>query len=145
MLRCVTLCAMPKRLSAAETSDKRAAVIVSLTPEANRVVNLWADRTGAKKTKTVARLLEWFAAGPESMQQAIVGNVPSDMGEDYVKRAAEFFEAYMRQVVNGNALSVPAEGEVKPTMKLAAHKPKKGKGTGSKPSEPPPDPDKPLR
>lgn len=44
-----------------------------------------------------------------------------------------------------DAPSVRAGGGEKSQLKPAAHKPRKGKGTGSKPSEPPPDPDKPLK
>jgi DNA-binding XRE family transcriptional regulator len=44
-----------------------------------------------------------------------------------------------------NAPGIHAEGESKRTIKLAAHKPRMGKGTGAKKSEPPPDPVKPLK
>lgn len=94
---------MAKRHRADETrNDARNVVHVALTPPANLALNKWADRTGAKKTATVARLLEWFAAAPESMQQIMVGTVPRDLAEQYVARAAEFFEEYARRLAAGD-------------------------------------------
>lgn len=94
---------MAKRQTAESTSDKRNIVYVPLAPEANRSVNYWCDKTGVTKTQMVRRLIEWFAAAPSSMQHAMLGIVPRDMVEDYVKRSTEFVEEHIRRAAGESA------------------------------------------
>lgn len=88
---------MPQRKSAAETTDARGAVPVALTERANRVVNEWLDRHGGSKTKFVERLLEFFAAAPDSVQLMMAGRTPEDLREHFADAASEYFLSLKEQ------------------------------------------------
>jgi hypothetical protein len=83
---------MARRLKGSETSEKRVVVPVPLSPEANRAVNEWCERTGGSKQTFMSRLVEFFAASPESMQRVMLRDVPRDVAPEYVRRAGEWFE-----------------------------------------------------
>lgn len=89
---------MAKRKSAMQTSGKRNIVAVPLLAPADHAVNMWCDKTGSSKAKMLQKLVEWFAAAPESLQQIIVGTVPKEMREVFIKSGTTYFD-YFR--VNG--------------------------------------------
>lgn len=82
---------MSGRKKAAQTGARRTAIPIALTPRVNEVVNAWCDRTGGSKTRFVERLVEFWAAAPDSVQRLMLGDVPSDLREEVVDRAASYF------------------------------------------------------
>lgn len=87
---------MPRLKKLEELSGDRANVTLALTGRANAAITAWVSRFGGAKQIIVQRLIEFFAAAPESVQQMMVSEIPSDMREEYIKRAAEYFALLAR-------------------------------------------------
>ncbi len=82
---------MPGRKRAEETGKARNIVTVPLTANANALINGWCDRTGGSKTRFVERLVEFWAAAPDSVQRLMLGDVPADLRDEVVGNASVYF------------------------------------------------------
>lgn len=94
---------MPARKTAKQTGGGRNIVTIPLTARANLRVNEWCDRTGGSKTRFVERLVEFWAAAPDSVQRLMLGDVLEDLSAETVQRAAEYFAA----VAAGDEIGTP--------------------------------------
>jgi len=83
---------MPGRKKEAETGKSRNIVTVPLTAGTNRLINGWCDRMGGSKTGFVVRLLEFWAAAPDSVRQLMVGVLPADLVDEVIERASDYFK-----------------------------------------------------
>lgn len=61
-----------------ETTAARIIVRIELTPAAKTAYDNVADRFGMTHISTTSRLMAWFAAQPEGLQAAILGQYPKE-------------------------------------------------------------------
>lgn len=84
---------MAKRQSAEETSETKRNM-VPVMPATNLLLNEACDRLRVSKTKLVGRLVDFFAAAPESMQAMIIaGAAPVDVRKQVLANAITYVEA----------------------------------------------------
>lgn len=102
---------MPGRKKAADTGKARNIVTLSITPEANRLINEWCDRTGGSKTRFAERLVAFWAGAPESVQRLILGDVPQDLRGEVVGRAADYFASVAVRGHGGERPEISESGE----------------------------------
>ena len=70
---------MPKRKTATESGEGAGQLAVRLSAQTNRAINEVCDARGYSRDRFIARLLTTWAAAPASVQNAMLGDVPSDL------------------------------------------------------------------
>jgi hypothetical protein len=64
---------------------RRFVIRVELTPAAKRALSSLSDRNGMTQVSIMSRMVQWFAAQPDSVQGAILGRYPPDFEEDIAR------------------------------------------------------------
>lgn len=75
----------PKTTDASEPATSRIIVRIELTPQAKAAYGAVAERYGRTQISTTARLIEWFAAQPQGVQAAILGQYPAEIEADVAR------------------------------------------------------------